>query len=92
MNPDADSILTTINLTKGDVERFRDCYLEGDKICVYTRTGGGNRDDYPNEKLTSHPNYLYDEDDDFDSTYASYYFKFPEQVERRSSAHIQNVG
>lgn len=32
-----------------------------------------------NSDLTSHACYLYDEDDDFDSTYATFYFKFPEE-------------
>jgi len=30
-------------------------------------------------RLPKHPNYLYDEDDDFDSTYATIYFSFPEE-------------
>jgi len=30
-------------------------------------------------RLPAHPCYLYDEDDDFDSTYATIYFKFPEE-------------
>lgn len=77
-NPNADMILAAINLTKDDAERYRDCWVEENRICIRTRTGGGNREDYPNETLTSHPNYLYDEDDDFDSTYATYYFKLPE--------------
>jgi hypothetical protein len=29
------------------------------------------------EVLPQHPHYLYDEDDDFDSTYATIYFSFP---------------
>lgn len=32
-----------------------------------------------NHVLGGHPLYLYDEDDDFDSTYATYYFKVPER-------------
>lgn len=57
-------------------------------VAVSTRQGGGNRecwcDDYDNheeyclsknnDELTSHPNYLSDEDDDFDSTYATFYY------------------
>lgn len=62
-----------------NVERFRDCFLEDDKIVIYTRTGGWNREDYPNEILTNHQNYLYDEDDEFDCTYANYYFSIPEK-------------
>lgn len=44
------------------------------------RTGGGNREDYPNAALTTHPLYLRDVDDDYDPTYAHYYFRIPEVV------------
>lgn len=57
-------------------------------VSVSTRQGGGNRecwcDDYENhdsgcleknnEELVAHPNYLSDEDDDYDSTYANFYY------------------
>tara|TARA_Y100000310_G_scaffold2377_1_gene3063 strand:+ start:2803 stop:3231 length:429 start_codon:yes stop_codon:yes gene_type:complete len=32
-----------------------------------------------NYRLPKHPNYLYDRDDDFDSTYATIYFSFPDE-------------
>lgn len=81
-NPSSDLLLAILDIKQNDVERFRDCSIdfEASRISIYTRTGGGNRDDYPNEKLTSHACYLHDEDDDFDSTYATYYFKFPEEM------------
>ena len=83
-----------------DVPRFRDIYVDDDKIALYTRTGGGNRDyyeceercraNYPeyfegdeppdgpwNADLRALTGYLYDEDDDFDSTYATFYFEIP---------------
>lgn len=60
--------------------RFRDCFVEGDEIHVYTRVGGGNRDcGFGEEELQAHPNYLRDEDDDFDSTYATYCFSVPDE-------------
>jgi hypothetical protein len=60
--------------------RFRDCYIEDDKICIYTRVGGGNRNcGYGEEELYKHPNFLTTEDDDYDSTYASYYFSVPNE-------------
>ena len=60
--------------------RFRDCFVDGDEIHVYTRVGGGNRDcDFGEEELQQHPNYLRDEDDDFDSTYATYIFSVPNE-------------
>jgi len=49
MNPLSDLFLGMLNLTPGDVGRFRDCYLQKTEageleIHVYTRNGGGNRD------------------------------------------------
>jgi len=100
-NPKSKVILKTLNLTEADCGRFRDCYIKDDKIVVYTRNGGGNRQncweedgvDYEktlegdctcpactiNIVLPKHPNYIYDENDDFDSTYASIYFSFPKE-------------
>lgn len=93
MNPGSDFFLAMLNLQRGDVGRFRDCYLrrgpreaetvietEPLYIVVYTRNGGGNREDYEavTETLQAHPNYVTDYDDDFDCTYASYEFLVPE--------------
>lgn len=103
-NPMSRLLLSMLNLTEGDVGRFRDCYLaRGDRfereaaendeakakelekkdlrIVVYTRNGGGNRDDYESvtDTLQALPDYLTDYDDDFDCTYASYEFKVPEK-------------
>lgn len=66
---------------------------DGDVILrLHTRSGGGNRECYcddtsqghdrgciatGNDWMEAHPWYLSDEDDDFDSTYADYYFKMP---------------
>ena len=158
-NPFSDIVLATLGLTRHDVGRFRDVYLENDEIVVLTRNGGNNRscwceedplygyplckhelvteivpetiwvprdevEKYPEKiswfstvdgkpvqlvktgkmvpqkyykclhpnsadcgcpgciityRLPQHPNYLRDEDDDFDSTYAYVYFSFPEK-------------
>ena len=63
--------------------RFRDCYLSYDKehIEIFTRVGGGNRDEYEDEieDLRSMPTYVSDEDDDFDCTYATFTFSVPEE-------------
>lgn len=60
--------------------RFRDCFVDSGEIRVYTRVGGGNRDcGFGEEELQQHPNYLRDEDDDFDSTYATYIFSVPNE-------------
>ena len=91
-NPLSDVLLAMLGLKRGDVGRFRDCYLtRGDerseirsaadplRIVVYTRNGGGNRDDYKDvtDALEKHPCYLTDYDADHDSTYASYAFSVP---------------
>lgn len=94
VNPLAALTLEALRLTPGDIPRFRDAYFDAEEnqLVVYTRTGGGNREYYGgrggydnedyegpfNEDLENHPNYLRDEDDDFDCTYAYFYFSIPE--------------
>lgn len=50
-------------------------------ICVFTRVGGGNREEYADdiEELQQSDEYITDYDDDFDSTYATFVFRVPEQ-------------
>lgn len=81
VNNRADTLLACLGLTKQDVPRFRDCFVDNGEIIIHTRTGGGNRDDYEEENsaLQANANYLYDEDDDFDCTYANFHFSFPEE-------------
>jgi hypothetical protein len=84
-NPLAHLYLSMLGLTDGDTGRFRDCFLAKDPetgeehIVIFTRNGGGNRDDYAGTTATlqSHPEYVRDFDDEFDCTYASYVFKVP---------------
>ena len=78
---------TMLNIQRDDFGRFRDAWLEDDgtgnlRIAIYTRNGGGNRPDYEDvtNALRQHPLYLDDRDDTFDSTYATYYFRFPPSV------------
>jgi hypothetical protein len=61
--------------------RFRDIYLnsDGSQIILYGRDGGGNREYGPFEELERHPNYLSDEDDDFDCTYSYVSFSVPNE-------------
>lgn len=76
-----------------DVGRYRTAWLERDavspvgddgivncRIAVYTRNGGGNREEYAQvfATLATHPCYLFDIDDEFDATYATIYFSMPE--------------
>ena len=51
------------------------------EMFVYTRAGGGNRDDYAREimGLQAHPLYVRDYDDPFDSTYATFVFRVPDE-------------
>jgi hypothetical protein len=82
-NPLAKTLMTMLEL--GEVGRFRDCYLyqekDGDepRIHLLTRNGGGNRAEYraTNEALGKHPDYEKDFDDEVDSTYATFVFRFP---------------
>mgnify|MGYP006940275397 CR=1 FL=1 len=63
----------------GDFGRYRDIYVTDTHIVVHTRNGGGNREDYEDvfDEMVDHPLYAYDEDDDFDCTYANFYFNHP---------------
>ena len=81
-NQHRDLILALIGLKECDVQRFRDCGIDTDKeeIWIYTRTGGGNRSDYPNEALTTSPYHKYNSDDNYDSTYATFYFSYPMEM------------
>lgn len=87
-------LLATIGLTVNDVPRFRDCYLMGDKIVIYTRTGGGNREEYDSENsdLVNNPYYHDDYDDDFDSTYAYFEFNFPDKFKNDLKAMSEKQG
>ena len=69
--------------TPGDFGRYRDIYVTDQHIVVHTRCGGGNREDYQDvfDEMFNHPLYDYDEDDEFDCTYADIYFKHPEGYE-----------
>ena len=79
----AEDLLKMLELTKENCGRYRDCYLDekGEKIIVYTRNGGGNREAYGYvfDELSENPNYICDYDDDFDCTYASIEFKVPDK-------------
>ena len=72
------------------------------RLAVYTRNGGGNREHYNDEKeagpgcdctgcigtyrLPADPAYLADRDDDYDCTYATFYFRVPEDADARIAA------
>lgn len=90
VNPLTPVILATLGLSHQDVGRFRDVFVtDKDEIAVYTRNGGGNRASYQHvfDALAQHPCYLRDEDDSFDSTYATIYFKFPDEF----ATHLRSL-
>lgn len=90
MNAQADLLLAVIGLKKNDIERFRDVHIEDDgkTIAVYTRTGGGNRADYPNLTMRKLATWQGSEDDDFDCTYCTDRFAVPEKFVE----DVQNLG
>lgn len=66
------------------VGRFRDVWIERDGdstdtviLALYTRNGGGNREDYAEQigYLHSVPTFVSDRNDDYDSTYATFRFR-----------------
>lgn len=88
-NQHSDLLLACLGLSRGDMGRFRDAFIQDGMIAVYTRNGGGNRecwnDDCAGDCTGCHmtniiPEYKYyisDSDDEFDSTYATIFFEFP---------------
>ena len=81
-NPSCLFFMPMLGRKQDEYPRFRDCYLSDDKqrICIYTRVGGGNRNQgFGEEELYDDPNFVETYDDDFDSTYATYEFNVPEK-------------
>lgn len=76
-------LLNILGMEPDTIPRFRDCFYDTEehRIVIHTRTGGGNREEYEeeNQEMTCHPHYLEDSDDDFDSTYANFYYSVPEE-------------
>lgn len=103
INPVAHIILAMLDLNLEKIGRFRDAFICGDKIAIYTRLGAGNAEccceeedikKYPHpldnkhanccfvpniQYLQKHPLYLSDEEDEFDPTYRTFYFKIPDK-------------
>lgn len=90
-------LLAALGLTRTQVPRYRDCYWDGTHICVHTRTGGGNRDHYEernpenlegpwNSTLRDVAGYVRDEDEEYDATYATFYFVPPAVLQEALAA------
>jgi hypothetical protein len=80
-HPRSKEILALLGLDEDIIDRYRDCrvYPKTRTITILARTGGGNREDYPNAILVNHPNYVEDHDT-IDGTYAVYTMSVPESV------------
>lgn len=79
-NPACVLIMPMLGRKQDEYPRFRDCFVDGDKIEIYTRVGGGNRNcGFGEEKLYSDPNFVRTYDDDFDNTYGTYVFNVPDK-------------
>lgn len=76
-NPMASVFLSILGLTRREIPRYRDCWWDGEHLCILTRTGGPNRPDYDHSVLTSQPTYVRDHDEPKDNTYAVFYFALP---------------
>lgn len=77
----AGAILAVLGMEPKSFGRFRDAYMQDGLMVVFTRCGGGNRDDYENvfEMARQHPLFVDAVDDDYDSTYCSFRFRLPKQ-------------
>lgn len=87
--------------------RIRDGWVEKQHdgppvMALYTRNGGGNREhDHTDgedhclgcrgDKATEHPRYLRDADDEYDSTYRTYWFAFPANLPRDHQDALNEV-
>jgi hypothetical protein len=82
ISPAATFFLEILGADLDKVPRFRDCFLSGDRICIHTRTGGGNRDAYTEgiHYLTTLAGYERNEDASYDQTFANFYYAIPPQV------------
>lgn len=73
-------ILPLLGRRVSEYPRFRDCFVDDDKIAIYTRVGGNNRNcGFGEEALYEDPNFVRTYDDDFDNTYGTYLFNVPEK-------------
>ena len=81
-NPACLFLMPMLGRKQDEYPRFRDCFLsdDGERIAIYTRVGGGNRNcGFGEEELYKDPNFVKTYDDDFDSTYGTYEFNVPEK-------------
>lgn len=90
-NPAAGRLLALIDLDPNRIPRLRDVYFRTPNwVVVFTRTGGGNREHYQvgNEVLRQHPLFDSDWDDDFDCTFAHWWYKISEEQVKELEGEI----
>lgn len=81
-NPACIYLMPMLGRKENEYPRFRDCFLsdDGERIVIYTRVGGNNRDSgFGEEELYKDPNFVKTYDDAFDNTYGYYEFNVPEK-------------
>ena len=94
VHPTAGNVLEFLGLDVEDCGRFRDAYVtRAGALAIYTRCGGNNRQDYQDmyKRLRSHPCYVGDEDDDFDTTYSTIYFYTPPDHQEEVQEYLRLV-
>ena len=94
IHPTAGVVMSILELTPEECGRFRDAFITAEgEFAIYTRNGGGNREEYQGviDTLAEHPNYLRDEDDEFDSTYCTIFFRVPEEHQESIVAYLEEV-
>lgn len=81
-------VLPMLGKHPNEYPRFRDCFITDEshpqydnKIHVYVRVGGNNRNSYKKEiaMMRNIPGFIADYDDDFDNTYASFIYEVPKR-------------
>lgn len=84
IDPLASFVLVALGLEREEVPRYRDAYVdpstEPPTLVVFTRVGGGNREEYREEieRMRARPGFLGDWDDPFDGAYAHFRYAAPE--------------
>ena len=86
-NPDNETILEALGIKADEVPRFRGAMIEDGKILIHTRSGGGNRDCLKdgNAMMAANQYYIEDADDEFDCTYANFWFCIPDSLQNAES-------
>ena len=72
--------------------RFRHLHLDKDHLVVETRCGGPNREFYQSmyDEMQAHSLFDYYKDDDFDHTYAYFFFRYPPNIAEQIKCIVQS--